>query len=39
LKAAGVRIDARLYLLTAGISFEDDPRPQGAVSGSAFVTF
>ncbi len=39
LKAAGVRLDARLYLLTAGITFDDNPRPQGAISGSAFVTF
>ena len=39
IKAAGVRIDARLYLLVAGIAFDDGPRPQGAVSGSAFVTF
>lgn len=39
IKAAGVRIDARLYLLVAGIAFEDGPRPHGAVSGSAFVTF
>ena len=39
IKAAGLRVDARLYLLTAGITFEDGPRPQGAISGSAFVTF
>jgi len=39
LKAAGARIDARLYVLTAGITFDDDPRPQGAISGAAFVTF
>jgi hypothetical protein len=38
-KALGVRLDARLYLLTSGIAFEDNPRPQGAISGSAFVTF
>ncbi len=39
IRAAGVRVDARLYLLVAGIAFEEGPRPQGAVSGSAFVTF
>jgi hypothetical protein len=39
LKAIGVRLDARLYVLTSGIAFEDDPRPQGAISGSAFVVF
>ena len=38
LKAAGVRLDARLYVLTSGITFDDNPRPQGAISGSAFVT-
>jgi len=39
IKAAGVRLDARLYLLTAGIAFDDGPRPQGAVSGAAFLAF
>ena len=39
LRAAGVRLDARLYVLTSGITFDDNPRPQGAISGSAFVTF
>jgi hypothetical protein len=39
LKAIGVRLDARLYVLTSGVAFDDDPRPQGAISGSAFVTF
>ena len=39
LKAAGVRIDARLYVFVAGVGFDDGPRPHGAVSGSAFVTF
>ncbi len=37
IKAAGARIDARLYLLTGGITFDDGPRPQGAVSGAVFV--
>jgi hypothetical protein len=39
LKAAGVRIDARLHVFVAGVGFDDGPRPHGAVSGSAFVTF
>ena len=38
-KAAGIRVDARLYLLTAGITFDDGPRPHGAVSGAVFVAF
>jgi hypothetical protein len=38
-RAAGVRVDGRLYLLTEGIMFEDGPRPHGAISGSAFVMF
>jgi hypothetical protein len=39
LKAIGVRFDARLYVLTSAMAFDDDPRPQGAISGAAFVTF
>ena len=39
LRGAGIRIDARLYLLTDGITFDDGPRPQGAISGAAFLTF
>jgi hypothetical protein len=38
-RAAGFRIDARLYLLTDGIAFDDVPRPQGAISGAAFFAF
>lgn len=38
-RAAGVRVDARLYLLDGGIALDDRPRPQGAISGSLFVTF
>jgi hypothetical protein len=38
-RAAGVRLDARLYVLASGITFDDNPRPHGAISGSAFVTF
>jgi len=39
LSGAGVRADARLYLMAGGIAFEDRPRPHVAVSGSVFVTF
>jgi hypothetical protein len=39
LKAIGVRLDARLYVLTSGIAFEDTARAHGAISGAAFVTF
>jgi hypothetical protein len=35
----GVRADVRLYLLDGGIAVEEGLRPQGAVSGSFFVTF
>ena len=31
--------DARLYLMSGGIAFDDGPRPHGAVSGSIFVSF
>ena len=36
---AGVRVDARLYLMSGGIAFEDRPRPHGAISGSVFLAF
>jgi hypothetical protein len=39
LRGAGVRADARLSIFVAGISFDDDPRPRGAISGAAFFTF
>jgi hypothetical protein len=39
ISGAGVRVDARLYLISGGIAFEDGPRPHGAVSGSVFVSF
>ena len=39
LRAIGVRVDARLYLLMAGVAFDDNARPHGAISGSAFVAF
>lgn len=39
IRAAGLRADARLYLLAGGIVFDGGPRPQGAISGSLFVSF
>ena len=39
LRALGVRVDARLYVLVNGIAFEDEARPQGTISGALFVTF
>ena len=39
INGAGLRVDARLYLMSGGITFEDRPRPQAAVSGSLFLTF
>ena len=38
-RAAGIRVDARLYLLDGGMSIDDGPRPHTAISGSVFVTF
>ena len=38
-KAAGLRADARLYLVISGISFDDSPRPHAAASGSVFFAF
>jgi hypothetical protein len=37
--AAGVRADARVYLMSKGISFEDRLRPHVSISGSVFVAF
>lgn len=39
ISAAGVRADARVYLMSGGIAFEDRLRPHVAISGSVFVTF
>jgi hypothetical protein len=39
INGAGLRVDARLSLMSGGIAFEDRPRPHGAVSGSVFVAF
>jgi hypothetical protein len=38
-RAAGLRADARLYLLSGGATCRAGPRPHGAVSGSAFAAF
>jgi hypothetical protein len=38
-RAAGLRADARLVLPAGGISFDDSPRPRGAISGSLFLSF
>jgi hypothetical protein len=38
-RAAGVRADARLYVLVKGVDLRDRPRPHGAVSAYLFVTF
>jgi hypothetical protein len=39
IRGAGVRVDARVYLMSGGIAFEDRPRPHGAVSGGVFLAF
>jgi hypothetical protein len=39
ISAAGLRADARVYLMSGGIAFENRPRPHVAISGSVFVTF
>jgi hypothetical protein len=39
IRAAGLRTDVRLYLLSRGVSLDDGPRPHLAISGSAFVGF
>jgi hypothetical protein len=36
---AGLRGDARAYVMRGGVSFGGGPRPHMAISGSAFVTF
>jgi len=38
-RSAGIRADARVYLLTSGYSFDDGPRPHVAASGSLFLVF
>ena len=39
IKAAGVRADARVYLMLSGISLDGRPRPHAAASGSFFGAF
>ncbi len=39
LRAAGLRVDARAYVLVNGFALDDGPRSHGAVSGAFFVTF
>jgi hypothetical protein len=39
IRGAGVRADARLYVVVGGISVDASPRPHAAISGSAFVAF
>ena len=39
LRAAGIRVDARVYMLVNGVAFDDGARPHGAISGSLFLTF
>lgn len=39
LRAAGIRADARVYLLTSGYSFDDGPRPHLAASSGMFLVF
>lgn len=38
-RAAGLRADARVYLMRGGVAFGDRPRPHAAVSGGAFIGF
>lgn len=38
-RAAGLRADARVYVLMSGISFDGRPRPHGAASASFFLAF
>jgi hypothetical protein len=39
LRAAGLRVDARAYMLVNGVAFESGARPHGAISGALFLTF
>ena len=39
INGAGLRVDARLYLMSDGITFDDRRRPHGAISGSVFLAF
>jgi hypothetical protein len=39
INGAGLRVDAHLYLMSGGITFDDRTRPHGAISGSVFLAF
>jgi hypothetical protein len=39
IRAAGLRADARVYVLASGAALDDRPRPRLAISGSVFVAF
>jgi hypothetical protein len=39
INGAGLRVDAHLYLMSGGITFDDRARPHGAISGSVFLAF
>lgn len=39
ISAAGLRADARVYLMSGGIAFKGRARPHAAISGSVFVAF
>ncbi len=39
IRALGLRVDGRLYILADGAQLEDRPRTHGAISGAVFVTF
>ena len=39
IRTAGMRLHARLYVLTDGVQLEDRARTHGAISGAFFVTF
>lgn len=39
IRALGVRIEGRAYVLVNGVQFEDSPRTHAALSGTFFVTF
>lgn len=39
IRAVGVRLDGRVYVLVGGVQLEERPRTHGALSGSLFLTF
>lgn len=38
-RAAGLRADARVYLMRGGVAFDDRPRPHAAISGGVCIGF